>query len=100
MNETQRPRGRRLWLWSGGALLAVAAAVFLTLQGCNRNGGDGPPPVTPSATPNLPERIQRFCGSCHENPPADTFPRFAWKDLIERMYLMFNESGRPLQPPP
>ncbi|HEY7330752.1 MAG TPA: FG-GAP-like repeat-containing protein, partial [Gemmataceae bacterium] len=101
MTETQRPRGRRLWLWSGGAMLLLAAAVFFALQGCNRNGRDGPPPpVTLSATPNLHERIQRFCGSCHENPSADTFPRFAWKELIERMYLMFNESGRPLQPPP
>jgi hypothetical protein len=101
MNDTQRPRGRGFWLWSGAALLLVCSAVFLALQGCNRNGPDSPPPpVTPIATPNLPERIQRFCGSCHEDPSADTFPRFAWKDLIERMYLMFNESGRSLAPPP
>ncbi len=85
------------------AFLLVAAGIFLTLYGCSRNGDNGadlPPPAHPSATPHLPERIQRFCGSCHDNPPADTFPRFAWKDLIERMYLIFNESGRPLQPPP
>jgi hypothetical protein len=100
MNETQRPREQGFWLWSGGALLLTAAAVFLSLEGCTRNGGDAPPPVTPSVTPNLPERIQRFCGSCHENASADTFPRFAWKELIERMYLLFSESGRPLQPPP
>ncbi len=100
MNETQRPQGRWLWMCSGGALLLVVLAAFLALQGCTRNGGTDipPPPVVPTA--NLPERIQRFCGSCHENPSADTFPRFAWKELIERMYLLFNESGRPLQPPP
>src|SRR5579871_1537405 len=104
MNETQRPRERRFWLYGGGVLLVIVFAAFLALQGCNRNGPGGsgaiPPPVTPMATANLPERIQRFCGSCHENPSPDTFPRFAWKDLIERMYLMFNESGRPLAPPP
>ena len=99
MNETQRPRGR-LWLWGGSALVLIAAAAFLSLRGWSRSGGDGPPPVTPTPTPNLPERIQRFCGSCHENTSPDTFPRFAWKDLIERMYLMVNDSGRPLQPPP
>jgi hypothetical protein len=104
MKTTQGSRGRGLGLWSGCALLLSTLGTFLVLQGCSRNGPNGadvaPPPVAPTATPHLPERIQRFCGSCHENPPADTFPRFAWKDLIERMYLMFNESGRPLQPPP
>ena len=44
--------------------------------------------------------MQLFCGACHENPPADIFPRSAWKNLVERMYLTFNESGRPLRPPP
>ncbi len=100
MNETQRARGVWLWMWSGGAVLVVLLAAFLTLQGFSRTGRmDIPPPVmTPTA--HLPERIQRFCGSCHENPPADTFPRFAWKELIERMYLMYNVSGRSLSPPP
>lgn len=101
MNETQRPRGRWLWLWSGGALLLVLLAAFLAVQGCSRNGGtDIPPPPLVTDTANLPERIQRFCASCHEYPSADTFPRFAWKELIERMYLIFNESGKSLAPPP
>lgn len=103
MIQTQGPLGKWLWFGSGSALLVVAV-VFFGLYRYGRNGiGHAeaiPPPVIPSATPNLPERIQRFCGSCHDNPPADTFPRFAWKDLIERMYMMFNDSGRPLQPPP
>ncbi len=100
MNDTQRPRGRWFWICGGGTLLVVPFVAFLTLHGCSRNGGTdfSPPPVT--ATANLPERIQRFCGSCHENPPADTFPSFAWKELIERMYLIYNESGRALAPPP
>jgi hypothetical protein len=104
MKKTRGSQGKRLWLGSSCALLLGALGTFLALGGCSRNGVNGtditPPPVTPTATPHLPERIQRFCGSCHENPPADTFPRFAWKDLIERMYLLFTESGRPLQPPP
>lgn len=102
MNATQSLRGRWMWLGSSGVLFLVAA-IFMGLHGCGR-GTDGPdippPPANPPATPHLPQRIQRFCGSCHENVPADTFPRSAWKELIERMYLIFNDSGRPLQPPP
>lgn len=104
MKETQRPR--RIWsgLESGGVLVLVAAAALFALEGCSGNGGSGPdalpPPVYPATTPHLPERIRLFCGNCHEVPPADTFPRPVWKGLIERMYMTFNESGRPLQPPP
>ncbi|MGH7222400.1 MAG: FG-GAP-like repeat-containing protein [Gemmataceae bacterium] len=103
MTERQCPR--RLRFGSAAALLLVVAVSFVALEGCSRNGGGGsdtisPPPANPMATPHLPRRIQLFCGSCHANAPADTFPRSAWKSLIERMYMSFNESGRPLQPPP
>ena len=84
-------------------LFLVAAMSLVLLEGCSRNGGSDalpPPPANPMATPHLPQRIQLFCGTCHENPPADTFPRSAWKGLIERMYMAYNESGRALQPPP
>ncbi|MHB1423333.1 MAG: FG-GAP repeat domain-containing protein [Gemmataceae bacterium] len=102
MNERQGPR-RRGVVFYGSTLLVVAALVFFALQGCTRNGSDSdlpPPTVTPTATPNLPQRVHLFCGACHEDPPPDTFPRSAWKSLVERMYLTFNESGRPLRPPP
>jgi hypothetical protein len=96
----RRPRGR--WR-SIGVVLGLTASITCILAGCGRNGGDAdtlPPSVALTPTPNLPQRIQLFCGACHENPPADTFPRSAWKDLIERMYMASNESGRSLQPPP
>jgi hypothetical protein len=44
--------------------------------------------------------VSRFCGACHAVPPADTFPRSAWKDEVERGYLFFQQSGMPLQAPP
>ncbi|HTU92324.1 MAG TPA: VCBS repeat-containing protein [Gemmataceae bacterium] len=104
MNERQHPWRRWLWFGSGGALFLIAAAAFLTIYGCSRNGGDGadalPPPTNPAATPHLPERVQHFCGSCHENPSPDTFPRSDWKGVVQYMYILFNDSGRPLQPPP
>jgi hypothetical protein len=103
MNEMPPAWGNRPW-FGIGILLVGVAGICLALEGCGRFGGDRsetvPPSANPSATPQLPQRIQLFCGSCHENPPADTFPRFAWKNLVERMYISFNESGRPLRPPP
>src|SRR5690242_19707513 len=103
MNETQGRRDGRWWWWSSGALLLIAVGGFFVLQGCSRNGGGTdvvPPPVHPEATPHLAERIERFCSACHDNPAANTLPRSAWKDNIERMYELFNKSGRPLRPPP
>ena len=101
MTERQCPRKLR---FGGNALSFVAAVSFVALAGCSRNDGGGSSTISlstnPAATPHLPRRIQLFCGSCHANPPADTFPRSAWKGLIERMYLAFTEYGRPLQPPP
>jgi hypothetical protein len=56
--------------------------------------------VAVAASKDLPQRVKVFCGACHANPPADTFPRSEWKYEIERMYQSFAQSGRPLQPPP
>ncbi len=99
----------RQWRQSGfgrgfGIVLLVSfTPILLALASCSRNGNDpapSPPSVEPTATPNLPQRIQLFCGACHENPAPDTLSRAAWKDLIERMYTTYTESGRLLYPPP
>ncbi len=84
-------------------MLACASSA-LALEGCHRNGSDTteivPPPAAPVASGDTPQRVKLFCGNCHEYPPADVFPRSAWKSNIERMYMFFGQSGRPLQPPP
>jgi hypothetical protein len=104
MNETQTPRrGRLTWFWVAGSLLVAGILSALTLGGCGGKGKDTanvPPPANLVATKDLPQRVKLFCGNCHVEPPADTFPRSAWKHEIERMYMFFNDSGRPLQPPP
>jgi hypothetical protein len=102
MNASERQLGKQFWIGMPTALIVLVAAALALLQGCTRNGENGTAaaPAPPAATPHLPQRIQLFCGSCHENPPAETFPRSAWKDIIERMYLFSYDSGRPLQPPP
>lgn len=90
--------------WLALTLVIVAAPTVALLVGCKRDRENSevaaPPPGHLAPTPQLPERIQLFCGSCHENPSADIFPRSVWKEVIERMYILANESNRPLQPPP
>ena len=85
-----------------GLLLLAGSLLVLTWVGCSRNGTESvaPPPVNPVAARDIPQRIQVFCGACHANPPADTFPREHWKYEIERMYMFYAQSGRPLMPPP
>ncbi len=99
-----RTQGRATrWARNGLAgLLLLAGFLVLTWAGCNRNGPEypPPPPAIPTATKDLPQRVHVFCGSCHGYPPAETFPRKDWKYEIERMYMFFAESGRPLSPPP
>ncbi len=102
MHGARRTRWNRLT--AAGVVLVAGTLSALVLSGCGRNGSDStdlaPPPVSPVTTRDLPQRVHVFCGSCHEYPAPDTFPRSAWKDDIERMYMFFEQSGRPLQPPP
>jgi hypothetical protein len=105
MAEQVLSRGTRpSWFWIAGSLFLAASGSVAILAGCSRNGAgtaeNGPPPAFPASSGDSPQRIKVFCGNCHEYPPADVFPRSAWKTNIERMYMFFGQSGRPLQPPP
>jgi len=33
-------------------------------------------------------QVHQFCGACHAYPPAETFPRWAWKEEVERGYVV------------
>ena len=58
-------------------------------------------PVQPSADlPDIAERVHEFCGKCHAYPPAETFPRSAWKAEVESGYRFFGTSNLRLTPPP
>jgi hypothetical protein len=90
--------GRRWALAALGAAAAAALAVALPL-GCSREGP--PPPAEPPAvTGDVTAQVHEFCGACHAYPPADTFPRSAWKGEVERGYMFFEQSQRPLLAPP
>jgi hypothetical protein len=102
MNQSQRRRASAYTRGIGFVPLFSFAFFLFGLMGCQRGGEDvpAPPAVAPTPTANLPQRVQLFCGNCHENPPPDTLSRAAWKDVIDRMYTTATESGRHLHPPP
>ena len=81
---------QRLWLF------ALLAAV-----GC---GSPTPPPpavVTQGAPDDIEERVHNFCGgACHPYPPPDSFPRRHWRKEVERGFRFFEQSSKPLSPPP
>jgi hypothetical protein len=90
-----RFRGRRV-VWS--AVLVVAAAGALA-GGCREK--NDPPPVTPPPAPaDLDAHLHRVCVHCHAFAPADTFPRWAWKEEVEQAYRFAAAANMPETMPP
>lgn len=49
----------------------------------------------------LRPQITAFCGNCHSPPPAESFPKKAWRTEVERGFDLYFESFREdLSPPP
>jgi hypothetical protein len=89
---------------SGHLRLALAAAVALGTFAiaCNNRGSQPvPPPAEPAApAADIAAQVHHFCGDCHAYPPADSFPRSAWKKEVEQGYVFFAQSNRNLHAPP
>ena len=94
------PRTRpSFWLWAlalGGAGLLAVVGAFAYLK---PPPSDAPPPAGAAVRTATAAEVHTFCGHCHAYPPADTFPRSAWKLEVERGYAFFERSHPPLQPP-
>jgi hypothetical protein len=59
------------------------------------------PQVKPVDVAGLGPRVEAFCGNCHSSPPADSFPKIAWRMEVERGFGFYIESNRDdLDPPP
>jgi hypothetical protein len=90
--------------------LAVRALVVLLVLAAAAGAGTWfvsrfwvPAPVSPARIvddPDLPAKIHAFCGACHQYPPADSFPRSAWKEEVERGYNFARNANLRLIPPP
>ena len=49
---------------------------------------------------SVESRVEAFCSDCHAMPRADSFPRYAWHDMVRRGYEFYAKSGRnDLDPP-
>jgi hypothetical protein len=88
-------------------LLALVAAAVLGTAGVGvyviyhaRNGSDPLRRDDDEPVADLDTRVHNFCGACHNYPPAETFPKSAWRYEVEQGYRFFNQAGMPLRPPP
>ncbi len=91
-----RPPFRR-WRWAaaGLALLAYGALVYHHFQPAE---ADTPRPAPTPAAPEeaSTEQVHQFCGTaCHAYPPADAFPRSAWRREVKQAYDFFRDSKLP-----
>src|SRR5262249_7452415 len=98
------PSARLRWWYVGlGAVCVAALAGALLYAYRSRIDATAPPPAhRPQAkTADIAEQVHNFCGgACHAYPPPDTFPRWAWKQEVERGFRFFEKSGRSLKAPP
>jgi hypothetical protein len=78
-----------------GVLLSAGGGVAIYFHLTSKSK-PAPPPTNEETT----AQVHQFCGACHAYPPADTFPRFAWKLEVQRGYGFFGESSLSLQAPP
>jgi hypothetical protein len=44
-----------------------------------------------------PQEIEEYCSKCHAYPPADSFPRSAWRQEVEKAYKIIAQSNRPMK---
>src|SRR5262249_38960131 len=60
--------------------------------------GTGPNDSFETTLPPLPAeatsgQVHAFCGKCHAYPPADSFPKSAWRREVKGGYDFFRESN-------
>ncbi|HLN32405.1 MAG TPA: VCBS repeat-containing protein [Gemmataceae bacterium] len=82
---------------------ATATTIYLsrpTSIEATAKSADAVASASPPRTYRSSFQIQYFCTRCHAYPPADSFPRFAWKQEVEQAYQFFAQSGLAMQAPP
>jgi hypothetical protein len=76
-------------------LVAVAAvsggAAYALLEPSSPPATPAAVTVSPEPPEASPEDVRRLCGACHAYPPADTFPRSAWRREVTQGYNFFHQ---------
>jgi len=55
---------------------------------------DATPSVIDGQSKDIRETATAFCGACHAMPPADSFPKSAWRKEVEQGYEFYRQSSR------
>ena len=90
-----RPGRRFVW----PAVIVIATLAGALAAGC-REKNDPPPVTAPPPPADLDKQVQVVCSHCHAYPPADTFPRSAWKEEVEQAYRFAAAANMPAPMPP
>jgi hypothetical protein len=93
-----RPASRRRpWLWAALAITLLACGAGAYHLFASRAGESRPPRPPPAALEEAStEQVHQFCGTaCHAYPPADAFPRSAWRREVKQAYDFFRDSKLP-----
>jgi hypothetical protein len=92
--------GKKWCLALGVGLLALGVGGYLYLAP-SAAGPAAPaltlPPASPEATA---EQVHQLCGACHAYPPADSFPKSAWRREVKQAYDFLRGSSLRLDYPP
>jgi len=91
----RQPSRSRPWRRAAVAILVLAFAALVGSYFLPPAGAptvSGPAPVAP--TEAGAEQVHQFCGTaCHAYPPAEVFPRSAWRREVKQAYDFFRDSG-------
>src|SRR5262245_37988713 len=94
---------RWTWIVAAAGLLVMIGAAGYVLSFLLIMTGEGPlpSPRPPRDPADVSLEVHNFCGAaCHAYPPPDTFPRKYWRTEVERGFRFFEQSARPVKPPP
>jgi len=81
-------------------MVLAAALVASGLGGGCRQKIEPPSAAAPPPPADLDEQVQQGCAYCHAFPPADSFPRWAWKEEVEQAYRFAAKASMPRVLPP
>jgi hypothetical protein len=92
--------GKTGWLILAGFVLALGIGGYVYLAPSTADSAAPVltlPPAPPEATS---AQVHQLCGACHLYPPADTFPKSAWRREVKQGYEFLANSSLRLDYPP